>query len=211
MSIFDTKTLSEKLATKERETVVDNLLEPVFKQIKAAAEIGLTDITINFKPLWREVADDDLIRYMNYSPYYNDFIAKLYDEDFNVEKSDDLSDKIYVSWGSADNFGTKASEMWRLSKDDYSVENSNILYKIEREILRNIDINGKAEAIIPYSVFGYEGMPFTKGNDVKTKILNYHLNESQVKKHYVYKYIEEYERLFKISTTEDGVMIVYKR
>ena len=52
MSIFNTKALSEKLATKEREKVVDNLLEPVFKQIKAAAEIGLTDITINFKPLW---------------------------------------------------------------------------------------------------------------------------------------------------------------
>lgn len=100
MSIFNTKALSEKLAAKEREKVVDNLLEPVFKQIKAAAEIGLTDITINFKPLWREVAGDDLIRYMNYSPYYNDFITKLYYEDFNVEKSDDLSDKIYVSWGS---------------------------------------------------------------------------------------------------------------
>lgn len=205
MSIFDTKTLSVKLAAKEREKVVDNLLEPVFKQIKAAAEIGLTDIAINFEPLWREVADDDLIRYMNYSPYYNDFITKLYYEDFNVEKSDDLSDKIYVSWGSADNFGTKASEMWRLSKDDYSVENSNILYKIEREILRNIDTNGKAEAIIPYSVFGCEGMPFDK-----SERLNYLVNESEVKTKLVYKYIEKYESSFEISTTEDGVMITYK-
>lgn len=205
MSIFDTKTLSEKLAAKEREKVVDNLLEPVFKQIKAAAEIGLTDITINFKPLWREVAGDDLIRYINYSPYYNDFIAKLYYEDFNIEKLDDLSDKIYVSWGSADNFGTKASKMWRLSKDDYSVENSNILYKIKREILRNIDTNGKAEAIIPYDVFGCSGMPYAE-----SERLNLLVNEPEAKRKSVYKYIKEYESEFEISTTEDGVMITYK-
>lgn len=205
MSIFNTKALSEKLAVKEREKVVDNLLEPVFKQIKAAAEIGLTDITINFKPLWREVAGDDLIRYMNYSPYYKDFIAKLYDEDFDIERVDGLSDEIHVSWTVADNFGTKASKMWRLSKDDYSVENSNILYKIKREILRNIDTNGKAEAIIPYDVFGCEGMPFDK-----SERLNYLVNESEVKTKLVYKYIEKYESSFEISTTEDGVMITYK-
>lgn len=205
MSIFDTKTLSEKLAAKEREKVVDNLLELAIKQIKAAAEIGLTDITINFKQLWREVAGDDLIRYMNYSPYYNDFIAKLYDEDFDIERVDNLSDEIHVSWTVADNFGTKASKMWRLSKDDYSVENSNILYKIKREILRNIDTNGKAEAIIPYSVFGCEGMPFDK-----SERLNYLVNESEVKTKLVYKYIEKYESSFEISTTEDGVMITYK-
>lgn len=205
MSIFNTKALSEKLAVKEREKVVDNLLEPVFKQIKAAAEIGLTDITINFKPLWREVAGDDLIRYMNYSPYYKDFIAKLYDEDFDIERVDDLSDEIHVSWTVADNFGTKASKMWRLSKDDYSVENSNILYKIKREILRNIDTNGKAEAIIPYDVFGCSGMPYAE-----SERLNLLVNEPEAKRKSVYKYIKEYESEFEISTTEDGVMITYK-
>ena len=205
MSIFNTKALSEKLAVKEREKVVDNLLEPVFKQIKAAAEIGLTDITISFKSLWREVAGDDLIRYMNYSPYYNDFIAKLYDEDFDIERVDDLSDEIHVSWTVADNFGTKASKMWRLSKDDYSVENSNILYKIKREILRNIDTNGKAEAIIPYDVFGCSGMPYAE-----SERLNLLVNEPEAKRKSVYKYIKEYESEFEISTTEDGVMITYK-
>lgn len=205
MSIFDTKALSEKLATKERETVVDNLLEIAIKQIKAASEIGLTDITINFKQLWREVAGDDLIRYMNYSPYYNDFIAKLYDEDFDIERVDDLSDEIHVSWTVADNFGTKASKMWRLSKDDYSVENSNILYKIKREILRNIDTNGKAEAIIPYDVFGCSGMPYAE-----SERLNLLVNEPEAKRKSIYKYIKEYESEFEISTTEDGVMITYK-
>ena len=95
--------------------------------------------------------------------------------------------------------------MWGLSKDDYSVENSNILYKIEREILRNIDTNSKAEAIIPYSVFGCEGMPFDK-----SERLNCLVNESEVKTKLVYKYIEKYESSFEISTTEDGVMITYK-
>ena len=53
MSIFDTKTLSKKLAAKEREKVVDNLLELAIEQIKAASKIGLTHLTINFNPLWR--------------------------------------------------------------------------------------------------------------------------------------------------------------
>ena len=205
MSIFDTKTLDEALVRKEREMVVDDLLELALEQIKAASEIGLTQLTISFNPLWEKVTTDDIIRHMNYMPYLKEFVAKLRDEDFDVDRAYDLSDKIYVSWGSADNFGTKASEMWRLSKDDYSVENSNILYKIEREILRNIDTNGEAEAIIPYSVFGCEGMPFDK-----SERLNYLVNESEVKTKLVYKYIEKYESSFEISTTEDGVMITYK-
>lgn len=205
MSIFDTKTLDEALVRKEREMVVDDLLELALEQIKAASEIGLTQLTISFNPLWEKVTTDDIIRHMNYMPYLKEFVAKLRDEDFDVDRAYDVSDGIHVSWTGADNFGTKASKMWRLSKDDYSVENSNILYKIKREILRNIDTNGKAKAIIPYDVFGCSGMPYAE-----SERLNLLVNEPEAKSKLVYKYIKEYESEFEISTTEDGVMIKYK-
>ena len=202
MSIFDTKTLDEKLAVKEREIVVGNLLDMALKQIEAAAEIGLTHLTINFKPLWREVAGDDLIRYMNYSPYYNDFIAKLYDEDFDVEKADDLSDEIYVSWKDADNFGTTASKMWRISRENK--KSLCVIRDIQTRL--HVGIRDKGETSITVS---HEEL----GIDVDYDLVNlmyYDTLSKRVKEHPVYKYIETYEKSFKVTAIQTGMMITYK-
>lgn len=202
MSIFDIKTLDEKLAVKKREMVVSSLLKIALEQIKAAAEIGLTDITINFEPLWREVADDDLIRYMNYSPYYNDFIAKLYDEDFNVEKSYDSSDKIYVSWKDADNFGTTASKMWRTSRENK--KSLCVIRDIQTRL--HVGIRDKGETSITVS---HEEL----GIDVDYDLVNlmyYDTLSKRVKEHPVYKYIETYEKSFKVTAIQTGMQVTYK-
>ena len=202
MSIFDIKTLDEKLAVKKREMDVSSLLKIALEQIKAAAEIGLTDITINFEPLWREVADDDLIRYMNYSPYYNDFIAKLYDEDFNVEKSYDSSDKIYVSWKDADNFGTTASKMWRTSRENK--KSLCVIRDIQTRL--HVGIRDKGETSITVS---HEEL----GIDVDYDLVNlmyYDTLSKRVKEHPVYKYIETYEKSFKVTAIQTGMQVTYK-
>lgn len=217
MSAFDIKAIDYRIDRKRKEIIIDNLLDVALKQIEAAAKIGLKEIDVTYYKLHNLFADESIGSNLSEGlECYERFIKILVNEDndfdvitpeiFRLVNNDY---EINISWRQADGFGTTASKMFRLSEDEYSLEYLNIFYEIEREILRNIDENGSAKAIIPYALFGYEGMPFTKGNDVKTKILNYHLNESQVKKHYVYKYIEEYEKLFKISTTEDGVMIIY--
>lgn len=202
MSIFDTKTLDEKLAVKEREMVVSSLLKIALEQIEAASKIGLTHLTINFNPLWREVTADDVIRYMDCSPYYNDFIVKLYDEDFNVEKSDDLSDKIYVSWKDADNFGTTASKMWRISR-----ENKKSLCVIRYIQTRlHVGIRDKGETSITVS---HEEL----GIDVDYDLVNlmyYDTLSKRVKEHPVYKYIETYEKSFKVTAIQTGMQVTYK-
>lgn len=202
MSIFDTKTLDEKLAVKEREIVVSNLSEIALEQIEAAAEIGLTHLTINFNPLWREVAGDDLIRYMNYSPYYNDFIAKLYDEDFDIEKADDLSDEIYVSWKDTDNFGTKASKMWRTSRENK--KSLCVIRDIQTRL--HVGIRDKGETSITVS---HEEL----GIDVDYDLVNlmyYDTLSKRVKEHPVYKYIETYEKSFKVTAIQTGMQVTYK-
>ena len=202
MSIFDTKTLDEKLAVKEREIVVSNLSEIALEQIEAAAEIGLTHLTINFNPLWREVAGDDLIRYMNYSPYYNDFIAKLYDEDFDIEKADDLSDEIYVSWKDADNFGTTASKMWRTSRENK--KSLCVIRDIQTRL--HVGIRDKGETSITVS---HEEL----GIDVDYDLVNlmyYDTLSKRVKEHPVYKYIETYEKSFKVTAIQTGMQVTYK-
>lgn len=202
MSIFDTKTLDEKLAVKEREIVVGNLLDMALKQIEAAAEIGLTHLTINFKPLWREVADDDLILYMNYSPYYNDFIAKLYDEDFNVEKADDLSDEIYVSWKNTDNWWTTASKMWRTSRENK--KSLSVISDIQTRLHFSIRDKGETSITVSHEELGI---------DVDYDLVNlvyYDTLSKQVKEHPVYKYIETYEKSFKVTAIQTGMKVTYR-
>lgn len=216
MSIFDTKTLDNRIDRKRKEIIIDNLLDVALKQIEAAAKIGLKEIDVTYCKLQNLFVDKSIGHNLSEGlECYERFIKILVNEDndfdvitpeiFRLVNNDY---EINISWRQADGFGTTASKMFRLSEDEYSMDNLNIFYEIEREILRNIDENGEAKAIIPYALFGYED--FFHGEDVKTKILNYHSNESQVKKNYVYKYIEEYERLFKIRAIENGVMIYYK-
>lgn len=216
MSIFDTKTLDNRIDRKRKEIIIDNLLDVTFKQIEAAAKIGLKEIDVTYCRLRNLFVDKSIGSNLSEGlECYERFIKILANEnnDFDVITPEifrlvNNDYEINISWRQADGFGTTASKMFRLSEDEYSVEYLHIFYEIEREILRNIDENGRAEAIIPYALFGYED--FFPSEDVKTRILNYHSNESQVKKNYVYKYIEEYERLFEISTTDNGVMITYK-
>ncbi|PAY58683.1 hypothetical protein A8C40_01025 [Ligilactobacillus salivarius] len=202
MSIFDTKTLDEKLAVKEREMVVFNLSEIALEQIKAAAEIGLNHLTINFNPLWREVTADDVIRYMDCSPYLNEFVTRLRDEDFDVEKADDLSDEIYVSWKDADNFGTTASKMWRTSG-----ENKKSLCVIRGIQTRlHVGIRDRGETSITVS---HEEL----GIDVQYDLVNlmyYDTLSKRVKEHPVYKYIETYEKSFKVTAIQTGMQVTYK-
>ena len=215
MSAFDIKTIDNRLDRKRKEIIIENLLDVALKQIEAAAKIGLKEIDVTYCKLQSLFADKSIGGNLSEGlECYERFIKILVndDNDFDVITPEifrlvNNDYEINISWRNADGFGTTASKMFRLSEDEYSVEYLNIFYEIERELLRNIQKNGRAKAIIPYALFGYED--FFPGEDVKTKILNYHSNESQVKKNYVYKYIEEYERLFKISTTEDGVMIMY--
>lgn len=212
MSAFDTKTIDYRIDRKRKEIIINNLLDVALKQIEAAAKIGLKEIDVTYYKLHNLFADESIGSNLSEGlECYERFIKILVNEDndfdvitpeiFRLVNNDY---EINISWRQADGFGTTASKMFRLSEDEYSLEYLNIFYEIEREILRNIDTNGKAEAIIPYSVFGCEGMPFDK-----SERLNYLVNESEVKTKLVYKYIEEYEKLFKISTTEDGVMIIY--
>lgn len=202
MSIFDTKTLDEKLAVKERETVVSNLSEIALEQIEAAAEIGLTHLTINFNPLWREVTADDVIRYMDCSPYLNEFVTRLRDEDFDVEKADDLSDEIYVSWKDADNFGTTASKMWRISRENK--KSLCVIRDIQTRL--HVGIRDKGETSITVS---HEEL----GIDVDYDLVNlmyYDTLSKRVKEHPVYKYIETYEKSFKVTAIQTGMQVTYK-
>lgn len=202
MSIFDTEALDEKLAVKERETVVSNLSEIALEQIEAAAEIGLTHLTINFNPLWREVTADDVIRYMDCSPYLNEFVAKLRDEDFDVEKADDLSDEIYMSWKDADNFGTAASKMWVLSENNK--KNLRIIRDIQSDLY--FSIRDKGETSITVS---HEELDIFVNHD-NTNLVYLDTVREQVKGHPVYKYIETYEKSFKVTAIQTGMMITYK-
>lgn len=202
MSIFDTKTLDEKLAVKERETIVSNLSEIALEQIGAAAEIGLTHLTINFNPLWREVTADDVIRYMDCSPYLNEFVTRLRDEDFDVEKADDLSDEIYVSWKDADNFGTTASRMWKLSKENK--KSLCVIRDIQTRL--HVGIRDKGETSITVS---HEEL----GIDVDYDLVNlvyYDTLSKRVKEHPIYKYIETYEKSFKVTAIQTGMQVTYK-
>lgn len=202
MSIFDTKTLDEKLAVKERETVVSNLSEIALEQIEAAAEIGLTHLTINFNPLWREVTTDDVIRYMDCSPYLNEFVTRLRDEDFDVEKADDLSDEICVSWKDADNFGTTASKMWRTSRENK--KSLCVIRDIQTRL--HVGIRDKGETSITVS---HEEL----GIDVDYDLVNlmyYDTLSKWVKEHPVYKYIETYEKSFKVTAIQTGMQVTYK-
>lgn len=202
MSIFDTKTLDEKLAVKEREMVVSSLLKIALEQIKAASKIGLTHLTINFNPLWREVTTDDVIRYMDCSPYLNEFVTRLRDEDFDVEIADDLSDEIYVSWKDADNFGTAASKMWRISRENK--KSLCVIRDIQTRL--HVGIRDKGETSITVS---HEEL----GIDVDYDLVNlmyYDTLSKRVKEHPVYKYIETYEKSFKVTTIQTGMMITYK-
>lgn len=213
MSAFDIKTLDNRIDRKRKDIIIDNLLDVALKQIEAAAKIGLKEIDVIYCKLQNLFVDKSIGSNLSEGlECYERFIKILANEDndfdvitpeiFRLVNNDY---EINISWRNADGFGTTASKMFRLAEDEYSMENLNIFYEIEREILRNVDRNGEAEAIISYSLFGCEGMPFTNDFD-----LNYHLNESQIKTHSVYKYIEKYEKSFKISTTVDGVMITYK-
>ena len=202
MSIFDTKTLDEKLAVKEREMVVSSLLKIALEQIKAASKIGLTHLTINFNPLWREVTTDDVIRYMDCSPYLNEFVTRLRDEDFDVEIADDLSDEIYVSWKDADNFGTAASKMWRISRENK--KSLCVIRDIQTRL--HVGIRDKGETSITVS---HEEL----GIDVDYDLVNlmyYDTLSKRVKEHPVYKYIETYEKSFKVTAIQTGMMITYK-
>ena len=202
MSIFDTKTLDEKLAVKEREIVVGNLLDMALKQIEAAAEIGLTHLTINFNPLWREVTTDDVIRYMDCSPYLNEFVTRLRDEDFDVEEADDLSDEIYVSWKDADNFGTTASKIWRTSRENK--KSLCVIRDIQTRL--HVGIRDKGETSITVS---HEEL----GIDVDYDLVNlmyYDTLSKRVKEHPVYKYIETYEKSFKVTAIQTGMQVTYK-
>lgn len=202
MSIFDTKTLDEKLAVKERETVVSSLLKIALEQIKAASEVGLTHLTINFNPLWREVTADDVIRYMDCSPYLNEFVLKLYDEDFDVEKANDLSDEIYVSWKDADNYWTTASKIWRTSQENKS--NLQIVNKIQSRMYDSIRDKGETSITVSHEELGI---------DVDYDLVNlmyYDTLSNQVKEHPVYKYIEMYEKSFKVTATKTGMKVAYK-
>lgn len=202
MSIFDTKTLDEKLAVKEREMIVSSLLEIALEQIEAASKIGLTHLTINFNPLWREVTADDVIRYMDCSPYLNDFVTKLYDEDFDVEKADGLSDEIYVSWKDADNFGTTASKMWRTSRENK--KSLCVIRDIQTRL--HVGIRDKGETSITVS---HEEL----GIDVDYDLVNlmyYDTLSKRVKEHPVYKYIETYEKSFKVTAIQTGMQVTYK-
>lgn len=213
MSAFDTKTIDIKMDKKRKEIIINNLLDVALKQIEAAAKIGLKEIDVTYNKLHNLFADKSIGSNLSEGlECYERFIKILVndDNDFDVISPEifrlvNNDYEINISWRQADGFGTTASKMFRLAEDEYSMGNLNIFYEIEREILRNVDRNGEAKAIIPYSLFGCEGMPFTNDFD-----LNYHLNESQVKTHSVYKYIKKYESSFEISTTEDGVMITYK-
>lgn len=204
MSIFDTRTLDEKAARKERELVVSNLVKTALEQIKAASEIGLTSLTINFKPLWIEVTADDVIRYMDYSPYYNEFVAKLRDEeDFDVEKANDLSDEIYVSWKDADNYWTNASKMFKTSEENDI--NLQIVNKIQYRMYDNIRGEGETSIVITHEELGI---------DVDYDFVNlmyYDTIRNQVKEHPVYKYIEMYEKSFKVDVVKTGMKVTYKR
>lgn len=213
MSAFDIKTIDYRIDRKRKEIIIDNLLDVALKQIEAAAKIGLKEIDVTYYKLHNLFADEAIGSNLSEGlECYERFIKILVNEDndfdvitpeiFRLVNNDY---EINISWRQTDGFGTTASKMFRLSEDEYSLEYLNIFYEIEREILRNIDTNGKAEAIIPYSVFGCEGMPFDK-----SERLNYLVNESEVKTKLVYKYIEKYESSFEISTTEYGVMITYK-
>lgn len=216
MSIFDIKTLDNRIDRKRKDIIIDNLLDVALKQIEAAAKNGLKEIDVTYCRLQNLFVDKSIGSNLSEGlECYERFIKILVNEDndFDVITPEifrliNNDYEINISWRQADGFGTTASKMFRLAEDEYSMGNLNIFYEIEREILRNVDRNGEAEAIIPYSLFGYED--FFTGEGVKTKILNYHSNESQVKTHSVYKYIEKYESEFEISTTEDGVMITYK-
>lgn len=202
MSIFDTKTLDEKLAVKEREMVVSSLLKIALEQIKAASKIGLTHLTINFNPLWREVTADDVIRYMDCSPYLNEFVTRLRDEDFDVEKADDLSDEIYVSWKDADNFGTTASKMWRTSRENK--KSLCVIRDIQTRL--HVGIRDKGETSITVS---HEEL----GIDVDYDLVNlmyYDTLSKRVKEHPVYKYIETYEKSFNVTATNTGMKVTYK-
>ena len=213
MSIFDIKTLDNRIDRKRKDIIIDNLLDVALKQIEAAAKIGLKEIDVTYCKLQNLFGDKSIGSNLSEGlECYERFIKILVndDNDFDVITPEifrlvNNDYEINISWRNADGFGTTASKMFRLSEDEYSVEYLHIFYEMEREILRNVDRNGEAKAIIPYSLFGCEGMPFTDNFD-----LNYHLNESQVKTHLLYKYIETYEKSFKVTTTKDGVMITYK-
>lgn len=202
MSIFDTKTLDEKLAVKERETVVSNLSEIALEQIEAAAEIGLTHLTINFNPLWREVTTDDVIRYMDCSPYLNEFVTRLRDEDFDVEKADDLSDEIYVSWKDTDNWWTTASKMWRTSRENK--KSLSVISDIQTRLHFSIRDKGETSITVSHEELGI---------DVDYDLVNlvyYDTLSKQVKEHPVYKYIETYEKSFKVTAIQTGMQVTYK-
>lgn len=201
MSIFNTKALSEKLAVKERETIVSNLSEIALEQIEAAAEIGLTHLTINFNPLWREVTAD-VIRYMDCSPYLNEFVTRLRDEDFDVEKADDLSDEIYVSWKDADNFGTTASKMWRTSRENK--KSLCVIRDIQTRLYVGIRDKGETSITVSHEELGI---------DVDYDLVNlmyYDTLHKQVEEHPVYKYIEKYEKSFKVTAIQTGMKVTYK-
>lgn len=216
MSAFDIKTIDYRIDEKRKEIIIDNLLDVALKQIEAAAKIGLKEIDVTYYKLHNLFADESIGSNLSEGlECYERFIKILVnkDNDFDVITPEifrlvNNDYEINISWRQADGFGTTASKMFRLSEDEYSMDNLNIFYEIEREILRNIDENGRAKAIIPYSLFGYED--FFPSKDVKAKTFNHHFNESQVKRNSVYKYIEEYEKSFEIRAIENGVMIYYK-
>ena len=216
MSAFDTKTIDYRIDRKRKEIIINNLLDVALKQIEAAARIGLKEIDVTYYKLHNLFADESIGSNLSEGlECYERFIKILVNEDndfdvitpeiFRLVNNDY---EINISWRQADGFGTTASKMFRLSEDEYSLEYLNIFYEIEREILRNIDENGRAKAIIPYSLFGYED--FFPSKDVKAKTFNHHFNESQVKEHPVYKYIETYEKSFDVTAINTGMKVTYK-
>lgn len=202
MSIFDTKALDEKLAVKEREMVVVDLLEITLEQIEAASKIGLTRLTINFNPLWREVTADDVIRYMDCSPYLNEFVSRLRDEDFTVDRAFDLSDEIYVLWKDADNFGTTASKMWRTAQENR--KSLSVISCIQTRLYFGIRDKGETSITVSHEELGINV-------DYDNVNLSYHDTlRNQVKEHPVYKYIETYEKSFDVTAINTGIKVTYK-
>ena len=202
MSIFNTKELDEKLARKEREMIVSDLFKIALEQIEAASEIGLASLTINFNPLWREVTADDAIQYMDCSPYLNEFVSKLRDRDFDVEKANDLSDEIYVSWEEADNYWTTASKFFRTFQENKS--NLHIVNKIQSRIYDRISGKGETSIVISHEELGI---------DVDYDLINlmyYDTLRKQVEEHPVYKYIKKYEKSFNVTAINTGMMVTYK-